>query len=187
LPPLVFVVSQYLLTLIKNRGNLITMRKRKKLVIKSGFPLLPIVSFLLLLLALGLLTFQLSKAPKEVKAVGGSLKVGVGASGAGCAVGEIVMGGGTAANSSCGTFETSFTSRTPSFAGLVVSGNVGIGTTAPTVKLDVVGGLNITGNTNICTLVAYTGGVASSCPSGYFTSSAVVGPASGHVLCCKKL
>ena len=160
---------------------------RKKSVRNSRLLFIPLLSFFLLLLALGLLTFQLSKAPKEVKAVGGSLKVGVGASGAGCAVGEIVMGGGTAANSSCGTFETSFTSRTPSFAGLVVSGNVGIGTTAPTVKLDVVGGLNITGNTNICTLVAYTGGVASSCPSGYFTSSAVVGPASGHVLCCKKL
>ena len=160
---------------------------RKKSVRNSRLLFIPLLSFFLLLLALGLLTFQLSKAPKEVKAVAGSLKVGVGASGAGCAVGEIVMGGGTAANSSCGTFETSFTSRTPSFAGLVVSGNVGIGTTAPTVKLDVVGGLNITGNTNICTLVAYTGGVASSCPSGYFTSSAVVGPASGHVLCCKKL
>ncbi|PJA53262.1 hypothetical protein CO166_02490, partial [Candidatus Roizmanbacteria bacterium CG_4_9_14_3_um_filter_36_11] len=51
------------------------MRKRKKLVIKSGFPLLPIVSFLLLLLALGLLTFQLSKAPKEVKAVVGTLNI----------------------------------------------------------------------------------------------------------------
>ena len=160
---------------------------RKKSVRNSRLLFIPLLSFFLLLLALGLLTFQLSKAPKEVKAVAGSLKVGVGASGAGCAVGEIVMGGGTAANSSCGTFETSFTSRTPSFAGLVVSGNVGIGTTAPTVKLDVVGGLNITGNTNICSLVAYTGGVASSCPSGYFTSSAVVGPASGHVLCCKKL
>ena len=67
------------------------------------------------------------------------------------------------------------------------NGNVGIGTTNPTVKLDVAGDLNITGNTNICSLVAYTGGVPSSCPNGYYTSSAIVGPASGHVLCCKKL
>ena len=244
MPPLVFVVSQYLLTLIKNRSNLITMRKRKKLVIKSGFPLLPIVSFLLLLLAIGLLTYQLSKAPKEVKAVAGTLEIG-GSIGKGNFPGGIWN---TSGNVGIGTtapndkLEISgnlrFTGANPYItassyfiapggayfnSGTVYtkaqiqarggiaddggvlelnddvnigagdlyvvnsSGNVGIGTTAPTVKLDVVGGLNITGNTNICTLVAYTGGVASSCPSGYFTSSAVVGPASGHVLCCKKL
>jgi len=50
----------------------------------------------------------------------------------------------------------------------------------------VVGTLNIQGNaTNICTLVAYTGGSGTvSCPAGFYTWSAV-GLTSGHMMCCR--
>jgi len=66
------------------------------------------------------------------------------------------------------------------------SGNVGIGTTNPQVKLDVVGGLNITGNTNICSLVAYTSASGTTyCPSGYYTWSAWALSTGGNMLCCK--
>ncbi|HNW96538.1 MAG TPA: hypothetical protein PK547_00210 [Candidatus Paceibacterota bacterium] len=64
------------------------------------------------------------------------------------------------------------------------SGNVGIGMT-PTHKLDVSGDLYITGNTNLCTLVAYTNGSGTTtCPAGYYTWSAV-GQTNGYMLCCK--
>lgn len=64
-------------------------------------------------------------------------------------------------------------------------GNVGIGNAGPTHKLDVAGDLYITGNTNICTLVAYTGGSGTTyCPTGYYTWSAV-GLTDGYMLCCK--
>ncbi|MCX6737247.1 MAG: hypothetical protein NTX26_00685 [Candidatus Parcubacteria bacterium] len=65
------------------------------------------------------------------------------------------------------------------------NGNIGIGNAGPTHKLDVAGDLYITGNTNICTLVAYTGGSGTTyCPTGYYTWSAV-GLTDGYMLCCK--
>lgn len=101
----------------------------KKHTVKNGrFFVIPIISFLLLILAIGLLIFQLSKVPKEVKAVAGDIKFGAGAGGVGCEAGEIIMGGGTAVKSSCGSFETAFASKTPQFAGLSVTGTI----TAPT-------------------------------------------------------
>ena len=65
------------------------------------------------------------------------------------------------------------------------NGNVGIGTTNPTVKLDVAGDLNITGNTNICSLVAYTATSGTTyCPAGYYVWSATA-TTTGDMLCCK--
>ena len=215
----------------------------KRRSVKNSYVLvIPIISFLLLLLAIGLLTYQLSKAPKEVKAVAGTLEIG-GSIGKGNFPGGIWN---TSGNVGIGTtapndkLEISgnlrFTGANPYItassyfiapggayfnSGTVYteaqiqarggiaddggvlelndevnigagdlyvvnsSGNVGIGTTAPTVKLDVVGGLNITGNTNICTLVSYTAtsGVTY-CPTGYYVWSST-GTTSGQMLCCK--
>jgi len=124
---------------------------------KNRLPFLPTVSFFLLILAIILLVSQIAKTPKEVRAVAGTLNIS-------STTGTVYLPGGSIWNS---------------------SGNVGIGTTAPSAKLDVAGDFNLSGNTNLCTLVSYTGGTPSSCSSGYGTSSALTGPTSGHVLCCK--
>ena len=96
---------------------------------------IPLFSLFLLLVAISLLFYQI-KVPKEVIAVPGDIKFGVANAGAGCAAGELVVGGGATANSGCATFENSFTTKAPKFAGLLVTGNVGIGTTAPGAKLE---------------------------------------------------
>ncbi|MCL4406068.1 MAG: hypothetical protein M1586_01595 [Patescibacteria group bacterium] len=87
---------------------------------------------------------------------------------------------------------------------VLTNGNVGVGTTNPVAKLAINGGLHVggdtdpgdnnasidgtltvTGNANICNLVAYTsGGGTTSCPSGFYTWSGVA-LTSGYMLCCK--
>ena len=62
--------------------------------------------------------------------------------------------------------------------------NVGIGTTTPSAKLDVVGDFEVSGNANICHLVYFDIGGAS-CPDGYYTWDAVAAAASGYMMCCK--
>jgi len=65
-------------------------------------------------------------------------------------------------------------------------GNVGIGKTNPSVKLDVTGDLNISGNTNICELKTYTAGSGTvTCTSGYYTWAGVASATGGQMLCCK--
>ena len=67
---------------------------------------------------------------------------------------------------------------------LKTNGNVGIGTTSPSAKLDVVGDFEVSGNSNTCHLVAFDIGGAS-CPDGYYTWDAVAAAASGYMMCCK--
>ena len=99
----------------------------KRRSVKNSYVLvIPIISFLLLLLAIGLLIFQLSKAPKEVKAVAGTLEIG----------GSIGKG-----NFPGGIWNT--------------SGNVGIGTTAPNDKLEISGNLRFTGANPYITASSY--------------------------------
>ena len=129
----------------------------KKHTVKNGrFFIIPIISFFLLFFAIGLFIFQLFKAPKEVKAVVGTLDI------------KAITG---SAWTPGGIWNS--------------SGNVGIGTTNPTVKLDVAGDLNITGNTNMCSLVAYTATSGTTyCPAGYYVWSATA-TTTGDMLCCK--
>lgn len=182
---------------------------------------LPLLSFLLFssLLSIGLLIYQLSQAPKQASAVVGDLKIGVGPSGAGCAAGEIIMGGGADVNTSCGSFETAFSSKSPTFTKVIATANgaayfcggddaclydinvanaVGIygaqnsaigilklGSSGPTLTGGTDGSFNISGNTNICNLKAYTGGSGTvQCDVGFYTYSGV-GLPTGQILCCK--
>ncbi len=69
---------------------------------------------------------------------------------------------------------------------MTVETSAGSRTTPLTVSpgtATVTGTLNVTGNANICHLVAYSGG-ATSCPAGYYTWSGSAA-ASGYMLCCK--
>jgi len=140
---------------------------RRLFVKKNYLSATSLLSFCLFFLVIGLLIYQLSKVPievqiskfpKEVMAITGTLNVSTGSSTA-------------IANFAGGVWNS--------------SGNVGIGTTTPTAKLDVVGDLKVSSTANICSLVAYTSvsGITY-CPTGYYTWSAT-GLTDGQMLCCK--
>jgi len=93
---------------------------------------LSFISFFLLLFSLSLIFFQISKKPKEVKAVAGQLNINA-VSGGVQNFNQVGIGGDV----------------TGSSAKLYVNGNVGIGTTSPSDMLDIVAGTNSQANLNL--------------------------------------
>jgi hypothetical protein len=74
----------------------------------------------------------------------------------------------------------------------IVSGKVGIGTTAPTTTLSVNGTTTVSGNlivngqkSSTCTLVNYTYPGTVSCPQYYYTNTIGTPAQSGYIICCK--
>jgi len=99
---------------------------------------------------------------------------------------------------------TQYASSTGELMRITTAGNLGIGTTVPAAKLAINGGLHVggdsdpgdnnalidgtltvTGNSNTCNMVSYTGGGGTTqCPAGFYTWSGVA-LTSGYMLCCK--
>lgn len=219
------------------------------------------ISIFLLLLSLGMITYQILRVPKEVVAVVGSVNMGVGSSGAACGNGQIPVSDGTKlvctnpSSVSVGTATTAVNANAcsadsqcdfPSGGYVNSAGNIyGIGwiissgdvrarngyfylggsdynalqgtdswlrlnqgsqftsgTYTPgnfrsdggyygngTVNLrentSVTGTLTVSGNSNTCQLVQFTGSSGTTnCPAGYYTWSGV-GLTTGQLLCCK--
>jgi hypothetical protein len=101
---------------------------------------LSFISFFLLLFALSLIFFQISKKPKEVKAIAGQLNINA-VSGGVQNFNQVGIGGDV----------------TGSSAKLYVNGNVGIGTTTPSTRLNVLQTAN-DGTDGIRTTAANPGG-----------------------------
>jgi len=191
----------------------------KKHTVKNGrFFIIPIISFFLLFFAIGLFIFQLFKAPKEVKAVVGTLDIKA-ITGSAWTPGGIWNSSG---NVGIGTTNPAYPlSVNANTNGMTYSHvqNLTAGTAAGTgfrADSDTAGGhvfalsgsytslgssqadsfivrsfttssgdLNITGNTNICSLVAYTATSGTTyCPAGYYVWSATA-TTTGDMLCCK--
>jgi hypothetical protein len=114
---------------------------KKKLKNKNQPSFISVLSFFLLFFALTLISFQISKKPKEVKAVAGQLNIQT-LSGGVQNFNQVGIGGDV----------------TGSSAKLYVNGNVGIGTTAPQTKLDIDGRYKIhtfSNSVNVETTSAY--------------------------------